>query len=72
MASAPSEVCPPEVRPQVASNEGTKLMMVIGVDTHKSAHAMAAVAAPTGVLDGEREIAAAEARPAVDIAPIPD
>ncbi len=35
-------------------------MIVIGVDTHKSAHALAAVAARTGVLDGEREIAASD------------
>jgi transposase len=35
-------------------------MMVIGVDTHKSSHAMAAVSADTGQLDGEREIAASE------------
>ena len=34
-------------------------MMVIGVDTHKSTHAMAAVAADTGLLASEREIAAA-------------
>jgi transposase len=44
----------------VASNEGTKLMMVIGVDTHKSSHAMAAISAETGALAGEREIAARE------------
>jgi transposase len=35
-------------------------MMVIGVDTHKSSHAMAAVSADTGALAGEREIAARE------------
>ena len=35
-------------------------MMVIGVDTHKSTHAMAAVAAHTGLLASEREIAACE------------
>ena len=34
--------------------------MVIGVDTHKSSHAMAAVSADTGMLGGEREIAATE------------
>ena len=44
----------------MASNEGTKLMMVIGVDTHKSTHAMAGVAAATGLLVGEREIAASD------------
>jgi transposase len=44
----------------VASNEGTKPMMVIGVDTHKSSHAMAAVAAATGLLSGEREIPASD------------
>jgi transposase len=35
-------------------------MMVIGVDTHKSSHAMAAVAAHTGLLASECEIAASE------------
>jgi transposase len=35
-------------------------MMVIGVDTHKSSHAMAAVAAETGLLASEREIAASD------------
>jgi transposase len=35
-------------------------MMVIGVDTHKSTHAMAGVAAATGLLLGERQIAASE------------
>ena len=33
-------------------------MMVIGADTHKSSHAMAGVAADTGMLTSEREIAA--------------
>jgi transposase len=33
-------------------------MMVIGVDTHKSSHAMAAVSATTGQLMGDREIKA--------------
>ena len=35
-------------------------MMVVGVDTHKSSHAMAAVAADTGLLASEREIAASD------------
>jgi transposase len=35
-------------------------MMVIGVDTHKSSHAMAAVAATTGLLASERQIVASE------------
>jgi hypothetical protein len=35
-------------------------MMVIGVDTHKSTHAMAAVAANTGLLASAREIGASE------------
>jgi transposase len=35
-------------------------MMVIGVDTHKSTHAMAAVSADSGLLTSEREIAASE------------
>ena len=35
-------------------------MMVIGVDTHKSTHAMAAVAASTGLLASAREIGASE------------
>ena len=34
--------------------------MVIGVDTHKSSHAMAAVSADGGLLVGEREVAASE------------
>ncbi len=40
--------------------EGTKLMMVIGVDTHKSSHAMAAVSAGSGLLAAEREIPASD------------
>jgi transposase len=44
----------------MASNERPNLMMVIGVDTHKSSHAMAAVAADTGLLTSEREIAASD------------
>jgi transposase len=44
----------------VASNEGTKVMIVIGADIHKSTHALAAVDAATGVLSGELEVRADE------------
>lgn len=40
--------------------EGTKPMMVIGVDTHKSSHAVAAVSAESGLLAAEREISASD------------
>jgi transposase len=45
----------------VASNEGTKVMIVIGADIHKSTHALAAVDGTTGVLAGELEIRTGEA-----------
>lgn len=45
----------------MASNEGTKVMIVIGADIHKSTHALAAVDGATGVVAGEREIRADEA-----------
>jgi hypothetical protein len=44
----------------VASKRRDEPMMVIGVDTHKSSHAMAAVAAAPGLLSGEREIPASD------------
>jgi transposase len=42
----------------VASNEGTKVMIVIGADIHKSTHALAAVNGATGEIAGENEIRA--------------
>ena len=38
-------------------------MIVIGADTHKSTHALAAVDHGTGVLAGEREIQASDLVP---------
>jgi transposase len=42
----------------VASNERTRLMIVIGADIHKSSHALAAVSGESGALAGELEIGA--------------
>jgi len=42
-------------------DEGTVHMIVIGVDTHKRSHALAAVDEGTGRVRGKREIAASEA-----------
>jgi transposase len=41
-------VCPPEVRFDGFIEEGTGCMIVIGADTHKSSHTLAAVEAATG------------------------
>jgi hypothetical protein len=41
-------VCPPEVRFDGFIEEGTVCMIVIGADTHKSTHTLAAVDAGTG------------------------
>ncbi|MGH2834514.1 MAG: IS110 family transposase [Solirubrobacteraceae bacterium] len=57
MATAPTQTCPPEVHIHHL-NEGTKQMIVIGADTHKSTHALAAVEAGTGQVLDEREITA--------------
>jgi transposase len=48
VAVAPTEVCPPEVRFDGFFEEGTVCMIVIGADTHKSTHTLAAVDAATG------------------------
>lgn len=59
MASAPTEVCPPTVRPLAGKpNEGTLIMIVIGVDPHKRSHTAAAVEASTGELLGSTTVAA--------------
>ena len=61
MATAPTEVCPPEVRFDGFIEEGTVHMIVIGADTHKRTHALAAVDGATGALVGERAIEARDA-----------
>src|SRR5271155_6110834 len=42
------------------SNEGTEHMIVIGADTHKGSHALAAVDEGTGRVRGSRQIKAEE------------
>jgi hypothetical protein len=44
----------------VRPNEGTVHMIVIGTDTHKGSHALAAVDEGTGRVRGQREIKADE------------
>ena len=57
-----TEVCPPEIRFIGGQpNEGTVHMIVIGADTHKGSHALAAVDEGTGRVRGSREIKADEA-----------
>jgi transposase len=53
-------VCPPEVRFDGFIAEGTVCMIVIGTDTHKRSHALAAVDGGTGAVVAEREIAAVD------------
>jgi transposase len=61
VAFAPSESCPPEIRFIGGQpNEGTVHMIVIGADTHKGSHALAAVDEGTGRIRGSREIKADE------------
>jgi transposase len=61
LASAPTEVCPPEIRfIGVNQLKGMVHMIVIGVDTHKRTHALAAVDDGTGRVRGSREIKADE------------
>ena len=61
MATAPTEVCPPEIRSVGhISNEGTVQMIVIGVDTHKRSHTLVALDAVTGVTRGQLTIAATD------------
>jgi transposase len=54
-------VCPPEVRFDGFSEEGTVYMIVIGADTHKHTHALAGVDGGTGAVVGQRTIEAREA-----------
>jgi transposase len=54
-------VCPPEVRFDGFIEEGTVYMIVIGADTHKRTHALAAVDGATGAVVGERTVEAREA-----------
>ena len=58
---APSDVCPPEIRFIGGQPyEGTVHMIVIGTDTHKRSHALAAVDEATGKVRGKRQIKANE------------
>src|SRR3954471_3027556 len=53
--TASSKPCPPAVR--LHRGEGrTSTMIVLGADTHKRSHTVAAVAAATGELGGEQTI----------------
>src|SRR3954453_4511504 len=47
-------MCPPAIRASVDPNEGTVGMIVIGADTHKRSHTVAAVDAATGRACAER------------------
>src|SRR5919108_1619547 len=53
--SASSKPCPPGVR--LCRCRRSRAMIVLGADTHKRSHTLAAVAAPTGELLGEQTIA---------------
>jgi hypothetical protein len=62
VATAPTEVCRPEIRFVVdISNEGTLQMIVIGSDPHKRSHTCAAVGAATGELQGSETVQATRA-----------
>src|SRR5215208_7213892 len=50
--TASSKPCPPGVRS--VQDRRTRPMIVLGADTHKRSHTIAAVAAPTGELLGEQ------------------
>src|SRR5215203_853490 len=54
--TASSKPCPPDVRPQGIKRR-TRTMIVLGADTHKRSHTVAAVAAGTGELLGEQTVA---------------
>src|SRR5215218_7654549 len=54
--TASSKPCPPAVRHQ-GSRGGRGVMIVLGADTHKRSHTVAAVAATTGELRGEQTVA---------------
>src|ERR671919_2961501 len=51
---ASSKPCPPAVRR--CRCRRTRIMMVLGADTHKRSHTIATVAAPTGELRGEQTV----------------
>src|SRR3954465_4904573 len=53
--TASSKPCPPAVRPK--GSRGDRAMIVLGADTHKRSHTVAAVAAATGELLGEQTVA---------------
>jgi transposase len=62
VAFALRDGCPPVIRfIGVQPNEGTVRMIVIGADTHKGSHALAAVDEGTGKVRGHREIKADDA-----------
>src|SRR5215207_177626 len=52
--TASSKPCPPDVR--LCRCRRTRAMMVLGADTHKRSHTIAAIAAETGELLGERTV----------------
>src|SRR5678816_1508661 len=54
--TASSKPCPPAVRLHRGEREGTRTMIVLGADTHKRSHTIAAVAAATGELRGEQTV----------------
>jgi transposase len=55
VAPASSKPCPPDVRPP-KHHEEDKGNDRVGADTHKRSHTIAAIAAPTGELLGERTV----------------
>jgi transposase len=61
VAFALRDSCPLEIRFVDQPNEGTVRMIVIGADTHKGSHALAAVDEGTGRVRGSREIKADDA-----------
>src|SRR3954464_11663872 len=54
--TASSKPCPPGVRPSGIKRR-TRAMIVLGADTHKRSHTVAAVAAATGELLGGQTVA---------------
>src|SRR5215207_2470707 len=53
--TASSKPCPPDVRPWSIKRR-TRVMIVLGADTHKRSHTVVAVAAATGELLGEQTV----------------
>src|SRR5215217_85388 len=53
---ASSKPCPPAVRPGRDAIGGTRAMIVLGADTHKRSHTVAAVTAATGEVLGEQTV----------------